>query len=184
MINSDQGLGQDLIERDLNDRINQCDLRMLNHLKMARNGNHYNQFFSVSSTVLSALLALMMTIFGTSDFEKNTVVITGASLSFFSLIIQKIHVSYNFPLLMNLHFNSADNFLALKTDFESIKKHLLNNNYNDHFFESSVLRYNYTCDKSHLQSIPTCPFFCCCHCFGFKLYLSQALKPPLAVFAR
>jgi len=109
---------EDLIERDINNYINECSVRIDFHTKNAILANNYSQMFSILSTILSAGSGLSMVIFGSSqNYSNETIVITGGVLSFTSIIVQKIHTSYNFNLLSSQHFFVADLFLDIKHSF-------------------------------------------------------------------
>lgn len=153
-------LNSSLLE-EVENYIRDCDSKIKYHTQNGINANGFNQVLSVFNTILSAGCSLSMVVLGSKDFDTLTVAITGGVFSFFITILQRVQNSYNFTLLSSNHFNASDNFLDVKNQFLSIKRHIHDDKFNENEYQHAIIRHQFINDKSHIPSVRTC-YFCCC----------------------
>ena len=155
----------DYLENELKKYIDVCSDKIIFHTKNAINSSGFNQLLSITNTILSSGIGLAMIVLGTKDYSSETVAITGGLFSFFLTIFQRVQSSYNFPLLQALHFNASDNFLDVKNQFSNVERKLLENKFNLDEYEKAIIRLQFYIDKSHIQTVRSCPRFLGCICF-------------------
>jgi len=146
----------------INEHVDACKDKMKYHTKTSQSCEHWNNSLNILGLILSAGLALTMTIMTVVGQTNISVTITGAIFAFFITINQKISSSFNFPYLQAKHQQSMDDYIDLQYSFSSLITDLERQEFEIKEYETLINRYISVSQRSHIPEVRECVFYKFC----------------------
>ena len=137
--------------------IKDCQDKSKYHRQQASYANNWFQLISLTSVVITALQALVMTLETVYNTDNVSVTVTGAVFAFVLAIFNRINTSFQFNVVSVQNHYIADSFVELQKLFEMLDEE------DQALYRQYMQRYVSIIEMSHL--LPVCKsrlLFCCC----------------------
>lgn len=148
---------------NINDHIDKCKDKIKHHTKNSQACEQWSNALSVLGLILSAGLALSLTILTINQRQNFEITITGAIFAFFITINQRVSNAFNFPYLQAKHHNAMDDFIELQYLFNNLITDVERQEFDIKEYDTIINRYVAISQKNHIPNIKSCVF--CCICF-------------------
>lgn len=144
----------------IDEKIEESRSRLIFHNKSAEACSQWDSFLSICGLILNSSNALAMTVMTVSGTGPIPIAVVSATISFSTVVLSKIRDSYNFNLLKVLHNHASDSYLELEYEFGLLKLECQKQCLSIDEYEKTVIKFMNTGEKSHIQEVKCCKFFC------------------------